>query len=422
MQAARRRLDPAEYFFWLADRVSCRNFVVFAELAGELDPDALAAALRRARKRHPALRRRFALDRGEVWLEPAGDAPVELHCVAAPSALWRPLIERELATAFAPEDAAPMRCLYATLPGVPRAALLAVTFHHSLADGRSAAALLRRLLAEAIRGEAFGPEQEAGSPPLHAGFPAVHRPDVPLREGMGAPRHNRERRVDDEERLARLKARLAPTVPCIEPIALEADASERLLSACRREGTTMQGALGAALLLATREILGMRAPDALLLTHALDMRPYLEPAVPGECLGLYSSMLSASYPLSGESRFWDLAREIGTGLRRQIGRGEAYYCYSLARLFFALQPPATLATGCLLTNIGALAPVPGGDIVRAMSFALAPMPNQLSVCSASSYGGRLLANLNFNGAVTPPLEAGRMAAAFRIRLEAAASN
>jgi hypothetical protein len=166
----------------------------------------------------------------------------------------------------------------------------------------------------------------------------------------------------------------------------------------------------------------MRAPDALLLTHALDMRPYLEPAVPGECLGLYSSMLSASYPLSGESRFWDLAREIGTGLRRQIGRGEAYYCYSLARLFFALQPPATLATGSLLTNIGALAPVPGGDIVRAMSFALAPMPNQLSVCSASSYGGRLLANLNFNGAVTPPLEAGRMAAAFRIRLEAAASN
>jgi hypothetical protein len=48
------------------------------------------------------------------------------------------------------------------------------------------------------------------------------------------------------------------------------------------------------------------------------------------------------------------------------------------------------------------------------------MPNQLSVCSASSYAGRLLANLNFDGAVTPALEADRLATAFRERLEAEA--
>src|SRR5579863_3339797 len=108
MQMARRKLDPAEYFFWLADRVSCRNFVMFAELAGELDPDALAAALDRARKRQPALRQRFALDAGEVWLEPAEDTPIGLRLVAAFGGDWRRLIERELATPFGPDDPAPM--------------------------------------------------------------------------------------------------------------------------------------------------------------------------------------------------------------------------------------------------------------------------------------------------------------------------
>ncbi|HXQ40183.1 MAG TPA: hypothetical protein VN821_02880 [Candidatus Udaeobacter sp.] len=420
MQAARRKLDPAEYFFWLADRVSCRNFVMFAELAGELDPVATAAALARAQKRQPALRRRFVLDRGEVWLEPAEDAPIALRSVAGSNGEWGPLIERELATPFAPDDPAPMRCLYATLPGQPAAALLALTFHHSLADGRSAAALLRRILVEAISGKPCGAEHEVAFSPLHTGFPAIHRPDSPMLEGMGTPHRNRQDPAELLERLARLKGRLAPTIPHIAPVALAPDASGQLRSACRRERTTVQGALGAAQLLATRDILGHRAPSALLLAHALDMRPYLEPAVPGEYLGLYSSMLSASYELDAESSFWDLARQVGNGLRRQIARGEAYYCYSLARLFYALQPPTGPATGSLLTNVGAIDPVAGGDIVRAMSFALAPMPNQLSVCSASSYAGRLLANLNFDAAVTPAPEAGGLAAAFRERLEAAA--
>jgi hypothetical protein len=421
MQTARRKLDPAEYFFWLADRVSCRNFVMLAELAGELDLDALAAALARAQKRQPALRRRFALSQGEVWLEPAEDAPIALRSVVESNDDWGPLIERELATPFAPDDPAAMRCLYAALPGQPAVAILALTFHHSLADGRSAAALLCRILTEAISGEPSGAEREVAFSPLHAGFPAIHRPDSPMLEGMGARRRNRQDPEEVLERLARLKGRLAPAIPHIAPVALAPDASGHLRSACRREGTTVQGALGAAQLLATRDILGRRAPSALLLAHALDMRPYLEPAVPGEYLGLYSSMLSASYELGEESPFWDLARQVGNGLRRQIARGEAYYCYSLARLFYALQPPTGPATGSLLTNVGTIDPVARGDIVRAMSFALAPMPNQLSVCSASSYVGRLLANLNFDEAVTPALDARRLVAAFRERLETAAN-
>ena len=57
-----RALDPAERFFWLSDRVSCMNFVVFAELDGVVDARALRAALDRAQRRHPLLRVRIATD------------------------------------------------------------------------------------------------------------------------------------------------------------------------------------------------------------------------------------------------------------------------------------------------------------------------------------------------------------------------
>ncbi|MBK8750575.1 MAG: hypothetical protein IPL99_02495 [Candidatus Competibacteraceae bacterium] len=48
-----RRLDSAEAFFWFLDHVSPMNFAVIAEGNGDLDDDALRAALLRAQQEHP---------------------------------------------------------------------------------------------------------------------------------------------------------------------------------------------------------------------------------------------------------------------------------------------------------------------------------------------------------------------------------
>jgi hypothetical protein len=64
-----RPLDPAERFFWLADRVSCMNFVVFAELDGGVDASRLRAALDRAQQAHPLLRVRIAIEPGAPRFE-----------------------------------------------------------------------------------------------------------------------------------------------------------------------------------------------------------------------------------------------------------------------------------------------------------------------------------------------------------------
>jgi len=95
-----RPLDPGERFFWLANRVSCMNFVVFAELEGGVDASRLRAALDRAQRIHPLLRVRIAGDGAAVRFEPADGRRIRLAEIAATASDWGMRVERELGTAF----------------------------------------------------------------------------------------------------------------------------------------------------------------------------------------------------------------------------------------------------------------------------------------------------------------------------------
>jgi hypothetical protein len=61
-----RPLDPAEAFFFMADRISCMNFVFFAERSGHLDPERIRASLAVIQHENPLLRARISwtADRG----------------------------------------------------------------------------------------------------------------------------------------------------------------------------------------------------------------------------------------------------------------------------------------------------------------------------------------------------------------------
>lgn len=146
-----RPLDLAEHFFWLADRVSSLNFVMFAELDGELDPLALRGALDRAQRAHPLLRVRIEAGDGAPRFVPAEGQPIPLQAIQVAADAWQAPIERELRIAFRTGEAPLMRCTYAALPN-GKQSVLALTFNHSIADGRSGAALLRRILGDVLAG------------------------------------------------------------------------------------------------------------------------------------------------------------------------------------------------------------------------------------------------------------------------------
>jgi len=422
-----RALDPAERFFWLSDRVSCMNFVVFAELEGAIDGRALRAALDRAQRAHPLLRVRIATERGTPRFEPDDRMRIPLQERAVTELDWQAHIERELGTAFEPSEPPLIRCVCLTVDDRARS-VLALTFHHSIADGRSGALLLRRILAEVLGGAPTASGDGGVYPPLHELFPASFR--------WGAHPDAAEAVYEQEMALlARYGSILpmpwlqGPAVPAqarFQRIALEREIVGRLVERARSQGTTVHGALGAAQLFALHRLWERPEPRTWLLSHPVDLRDHLDRTVPPDALGLYISILASPHRVDGGSDFWTLAREITGDLRAQLARGEAHLFYALQNLHEV--PPGdegvawfgkrlrSMLPNVSLSNIGRVEAIEGPGRVRSISFALCPMPFQLAFCAVSTYVGRLVLNLAYDATKLSPPDAATFAASLRDRL------
>jgi hypothetical protein len=428
-----RPLDPAERFFWLADGVSSLNFAVFAEVDGAIEARALRAALDRAQAAQPLLAVRIATPGGVPCFATDDGARIPLVERPASDGDWQAQIERELGTPFDPGVAPLARCACLVLGGGLRSVVV-LTFHHAIADGRSGALLLRRVLAEALSLPAPPSCEHAACPPLHALFPPAFRWDehAEAAEAVYEQQMALLARDGPVPPLPWLKGGPATARPRFERIAVERDATGQLLQRCRDQGTTLHGALGAAQLFALWRLWGTDRPRTLLLSHPVDLRVRLDRAVPPDYLGLYVSVLASPHRLGADTDFWALAREITDDLRAQLARGEAHLFYALQNLDEVPAGEAgvawfgkrlrTMLPNVSLSNIGPVEAIDGGGRVRSIAFALCPMPFQLAFCAASTYAGRLLINLTYDAAKLPPQDAAAFAAALHGRLAIASGS
>jgi hypothetical protein len=138
MAGVARALDPAERFFWPSDRVSCMNFVGLAELDGSVDPLALRGAPDRAQPAHPMLQVRIAAEGEAVRFETVRGVPIPLREITVSDRDWLAAIEHELATPFGPGAAPRVRCAHLAFADAARS-VVALVFHHAIADRRSGA-------------------------------------------------------------------------------------------------------------------------------------------------------------------------------------------------------------------------------------------------------------------------------------------
>lgn len=409
-----RPLDAGEKFFWLLDRVSCMNFVVFAELECNVEAAALQAALARVQLRHPLLNCTItADDSGQMAFCPAEPAPITLQVTETDSSNWQQPLQAQLAQPFADTEHPLLRALY--LPrSDAKTSIFALTYHHSIADGRSGTALLREILCDVLAGKPAPAEAHAEPAPMHALFPDEfdwpRHPEKML--GIYGEMKSDIKRFGKPADLPWLQQQQPTRDPRFIRIELDAPQAAALQQRCREQQTTLHGALGAAQLLAKRQAL--EADDALTMTlsHPVDMRPYLVEPVPEDGLGLYITMLSASYPVATDGDFWELARNVVGDIRRQLKRGDGHLLFTLLRTQ-AVQPTTEglaafgstmLASpkGSMISNIGRVAEVDQGLPIRSISFALCPMPYQALFTAASSYNGRLILNINYDAAKLAP--------------------
>lgn len=405
-----RPLDLSERYFWLLDRVSGMNFVVFAEIADTLDEARLREALQKAQEAHPLLRAKICAHAdGGLFFEPA-EGRLEPDIIEVDAANWQAPIEQEMSYCFELNEAPLMRCRYLRFTD-SRRSVLALNFHHPIADGRSGADLLREILQYVHSAGNFG--NGAVHAPMHEAFPEKYRWKR-RQEDFLALAQIRKQEIKRYGRPAPLQW-LDQEQPQRLPrfIRIEVDAAE-LLARCREHGASVHGAFGAAQLTAQFKAMGTEEPQTLGFGSPADMRPHLEGGIPPTGLGLYASLLFANYRV-GAQPFWDLAREISSDIKRQLARGDGHI------LFEQVQPnmfPPTeegiaafaqmaLASpqSTMVSNIGVVDAFDDISAVETVSFTLCPVPYQILFSGVSTYRGRLIANLAYDAGKLAPAKA-----------------
>lgn len=404
-----RPLDPGEAFFYMSDLVSCMNFVVFAERRGHLEPERIRAALDLLQLENLLLRAsvHWSEENGLCFTHAPG-AQIELRCHSVTAADWQGCIEQQLSEPFVAEAAPLMRCLYLEMP---ERSVLALSFHHAIADGRAGTALLRRMLSVMASQDDPGPQPGPSALPAMAD---VHPARFRWAEQPEAAKQLRSTLIADYRRhgplpaIPWLAAEATGRVPKFVRLNFAPELTRRLLTAARAHGTSVHGALCAAQLLAQRQLQAGVDASVFFLSCPVDMRPHLEPVPPASPTGLFVSLISATFSVRTDTDFWQLARDIIGQTRLQIARGEGHLLFHLfgldgtpvlpERLTSFRQKTLASLPNTMVSNVGAIATVTEDPAVEAISFALCPMPYQTLFTAASSYRDSLILNVAFDAA------------------------
>lgn len=434
LPASLRQLDRAEAFFWFLDRFSSMNFAVIAEGSGPLNKAALQQALDTAQKRHPLLSVAIEADAGER-LHFVARSPQGIPLRSTETVDWRTALAERIVEPFALGEAPLVRACCLTDDDTHW--VLALIFHHSIGDARSAFSVLTEVL-EGAAGKPVPVSPLALAPALGELYPDAYtgEPGRQLAAQLKAVR----KAAAEQSGLPAQQAGHQPSSSEqeLQPrfITLRLDASQTAAAArnARAAHTTVNGLIGAAQLIALRELFGDSGEKTLGLTCAADLRPHLREVVGDSTPGFYVTLVSSIQRVGGDASLWPLAQRLTGAIRQQIATG-------FGHLFYDFMPPpdqfpaneagiagfnALMARGVqtsLLSNAGRLAPLPDlpGLSVSARSFALCPTRTQPVFTAASTDVSGMTINLNYNAAQLAPEAAAAVAATMQRLLLGAAS-
>ncbi len=415
----------------MTDKVSCMNFVVIAERLGILSVERIIAGLGVVQAENDLLRARIVWDEEHgLCFAAASGVPVPLETGEFQGDEWQDVITAELSRPFADGINPLLRCLYLQSADAARS-VLALCFHHSIADGRAGVELLRHLLELSVQDAApTVPRETLPQRPMYELFPARFR----WAEHPEAAEELMDTTMADYKRHGPLTPApaLAATAQTREPrlIQLRFTAAEtrRLALRCREHRTSVHGALCAAQLIAQHRLGAGPAPANLFLSCPVDMRPHLHPTPPITPIALHVSIVSSPFPVAANTDLWQLARDIMDHTRRQLDRGEGHLFFSMYGLEeqpilpdrFKRFTKTVLSSwqNTMVSNLGKIKSVDADPQLERISFALCPMPYQAIFNAASSYGDQLILNIGYDEARLSSTLAKQIADGIRMQLAA----
>jgi hypothetical protein len=428
-----RPLGATENIYFLLDRLYRLNFVVFAEIDGAFDASRLDQALRSVQSQHPLLRARVATQGARSWFKPIDADAHPIPVLRGALRNWRGQLSAQLDEPFA--DGGPL-ARFMWFGGRARRAVAAMVFHHVIGDGRSGAdvfiEVLRRAAQEALpvsyrparaSAQALDLIQDRG--PIGASIKTLA---YWLKQGQGALKFARQ--LPGFDSAAQAQRRIA-----VIPFSLPEPQCAALRQACRAHGGTIQGALGAAQLLAINSEFPKAQPRHLALNSLADLRGMLRGDLSAQDLGLYIATICTVHALPAEPDFWRLAVDVTQQLKSILGSGDANLVHSVYRegvpyppgaagarmvqSLVAMAPPSSM-----LTNVGSFEAVTlaNGARLRSLEFLVSP-PAQHPVCvTAASFDGAMRLNLLFDECKLDRAQALRIAQAMLAALQTAGAT
>jgi hypothetical protein len=289
---------------YLNEQKSTKHFCVVAELADDLDPAALGAGLLAVQRRHPLLNV-YVRDHPQTRLgfyRPASMPPIPVTVVDAETGYtWRDRVAEELTRAF-DASIAPMIRVVLLRSGPSTPAAIVLTVDHVIADGLSAAYLLRDLFS-ALNGHDLTslpvpPAQEALIGALRDGQQAAavavnNAPPPAQPDWMATPSTIRP---------------FDGAVPHFDGVGLDEDLTRRLVTRARAERTTVHSALVSAM---SQVIIESGRNEFARVLTPIDFR---SPLGVGDDICLYISAARTAFARQELTDLWDMARTVGDQL------------------------------------------------------------------------------------------------------------
>jgi hypothetical protein len=299
-----RPLGAFERMYHRYEQKSTMHFCMVAELADDIDPLTLAAALRAVQQRHPLLNVHVE-DHPRTRLgfyRPAYVPPIPITVVDAEAGRsWRDVVAAELTRPFDTSCAPMMRVvLQRSGPSTPAAIMLTVA--HVIVDGLSAAYILRDL------------------------FSALNDHELPA---LAVPRSQEELigGLRDRQPAAALTANGVPqpvqpdwfatlstirsfdgAVPHLSAICFDADLTRRLVARARAERTTVHSALVSAM---TRVIIESGRNEFVRMGSPVAFRDHIGVQ---DDVCLYFTATRTAFTREQLTELWDMARTVGDQL------------------------------------------------------------------------------------------------------------
>ncbi len=233
--------------------------------------------------------------------------------------------EYEVQTRFDCQTGPLARCVW--IRHTPGHATILLTFQHVIGDGTSGALLIRDLL-RALAGEPLTALPLAASldshlPPLARGlrgFFGYLRTSAAIAAWIMRKGKPRGLPIETPAELSRQQARL---------VLMRFDAAflKALTERARAAGTTVHGALSAAIVLSGLPEIGLEPhakPAHVMFCSPINMRDRLEPPI-GDDIGFYITGGCSSHLVDAQREFWPLARELKQGLNASIDAGQPFF-------------------------------------------------------------------------------------------------